>query len=143
MESRHLYKAKKSKHSDLWYVGGYYKFLPYTRNPLGDSIDETDYKHFIITHDFGMPRNLSYVEIDVKTLCQCTGNKDSNGKPIWEYDIMRRHNPDGSYTHGEVHWNPQLCKFLLVKDDGDCVNFPLISWEVVRSKYDRNSQKPF
>lgn len=138
--TRYLYKAKKSKDSDLWYVGGYYKFLPYTRNPLGDSIDETDYKHFIITHgfsDWDMPRNFSYIEIDVKTLCQCTGYKDSNGKPIWEYDIMRQQDPDGFYTYGEVHWNPQSCKFLLATDDGHCVNFPLVDWEIVKSKYDR------
>lgn len=144
MESRYLYRAKESKDSKFWHVGAYYKFLPYTPQPVGGHNSETDYKHLIISHtfsDWGLPREIQATEIDVETLCQATGCVDRNGKPIWEYDIMRRPDPDGFYIYdyGEVHWNPQLCKFLLAKDDGDCVNFPLISWEVVRSKYDRNS----
>lgn len=138
--TRYLYKAKKSKDSDLWFEGGYYKFLPYTPNPLSGDISKIYFKHLIISHtfsDWGMPRDIQATEIDVETLCQATGCVDKNGKPIWEYDIMRRQDPDDFYTYGEVHWNPQLCKFLLVKDDGDCVNFPLVDWEIVKSKYDR------
>lgn len=138
--SRYLYKAKKSKDSDLWFVGGYYKFLPYTPNPVGNDISEKDYKHFIFTHgfsDWGMPRNLNCIEIDVETLCQCTGFKDKNKKLIWEYDILKRDDGAHCYTYGEVHWNSQLGRFVLAKDDGDCVNFPLVDWEIVESKYDR------
>lgn len=138
--TRYLYKAKESKDSKFWHVGAYYKFLPYTPNPCSNVLPETDYKHLIISHtfsDWGLPRELKATEIDVETLCQFTGHNDKNGTPIWEYDIMRRHDGANCYTYGEVHWNPQLCRFILAKDDGDYVNFPLVDWEIVGSKYDR------
>ena len=74
MNDRYLYRAKRKNWRELpkekWWVEGYYAYMqPY---------------HYIMPKD-----NFdSWIEIDEKTLCACTGLNDKNGKMIWEYDIV-------------------------------------------------------
>ena len=77
MNDRYLYRAKRKNWRELpkekWWVEGYYAYMqPY---------------HYI------MPKENydSWIEIDEKTLCACTGLKDKNGNLILENDILMGH----------------------------------------------------
>ena len=94
MNDRYLYRAKRKNWRELpkekWWVEGYYAYMqPY---------------HYIMPKD-----NFdSWIEIDEKTLCACTGLKDKNGKLIWENDIMVAHLDDKfteDTTYTRVVWD--------------------------------------
>ena len=94
MENRYLYRAKRISPLELpkeksW-IEGYYAYM----KPF----------HYII------PKGSfdSWYRIDEKTLCQCTGLKDKNGKLIWENDIMVAHLDDSfpeDATYTRVVWD--------------------------------------
>mgnify|MGYP002766825732 CR=1 FL=1 len=70
MEDRYLFRGKRI---DKWeWVQGYYY-----------QIWEKGYILWGMTND--VP---NMIEVDVSTVCQCTGLKDKNGKLIWENDIV-------------------------------------------------------
>lgn len=77
MENRYLFRAKQKKWRELpkekWWVEGYYAYMkPYHCIMPKDNFD-------------------SWIGIDEKTLCQCTGLTDKSGKLIWENDIIKYH----------------------------------------------------
>ena len=66
MEDRYLFKAK---HFEKWHIGNIVK------EPDGLYIRD-------------IKENVMAQIDDESTICQCTGLKDKNGKPIWENDIV-------------------------------------------------------
>lgn len=74
MNERYLFRAKRIDNGE-WVEGNY------VHTNLGREMiaDGTTY--------FGINRPCM-IDIDVNTICQCTGFKDNDGKLIWENDIV-------------------------------------------------------
>lgn len=89
MEERYLYKAKRLDNGE-WVQG--YLF----------GIWEKRYILWGMTNDIP-----NMIEVDLTTICQCTGLKDKNGKLIWENDIMVAHLDDyypEDKTYAKILW---------------------------------------
>ena len=109
MNDRCLYRAKRKNWRELpkekWWVEGYYAYMqPY---------------HYIMPKD-----NFdSWIEIDEKTLCACTGLKDKNGKLIWENDILVGYLDDmypENATYAQVIWDKN--GFYTKEQDSDDIS---------------------
>lgn len=82
MEDRYLYKAKRINNGE-WVIG-YYGVIG-KRNVIIEEYAENYY-----CPDTCESRHGNQIhEVNSKTICQCTGLKDKNGKLIYENDIIR------------------------------------------------------
>lgn len=81
MEDRYLFKAKRVDNGE-WVVG-YYAVIG-ERNVIIEKCVENYYCPDTCESRHGNKIH----EVNSKTICQCTGLKDKNGKLIWENDIV-------------------------------------------------------
>ncbi len=81
MKDRYLFKAKRTDNGE-WVIG-YYGVIG-KRNVIIEEYAENYY-----CPDTCESRHGNQIhEVNSKTICQCTGLKDKNGKLIWENDII-------------------------------------------------------
>ena len=84
MEDRYLFKAKRVDNGE-WVIG-YYGVIG-ERNVIIEKYAENYY-----CPDTCESRHGNQIhEVNSKTICQCTGLKDKNGKLIWENDVIKYH----------------------------------------------------
>ena len=119
MNDKYLYRAKRKNWGELpkevWWVEGYYAFV--------------DNHHYIYTGNLcngWLCVVAERFEIDITTLCACTGLKDKNGKLIWENDIVKKE----FYTDYDAFTNSE--EYIGVVKYEDC------AWSV---SYERDGHK--
>lgn len=104
MEDRYLYKAKRLDNGE-WVVG-YYAVIG-ERNVIIEKCVENYYCPDTCESRHGNKIH----EVNSKTICQCTGLKDKNGKLIWENDIvgLYNENKEKRYAVGSVEYGTFNC----------------------------------
>ncbi|MBQ2622352.1 MAG: hypothetical protein IJF84_13515 [Thermoguttaceae bacterium] len=90
---------------------------------------------------------MEYATARAETLCQCTGLRDSNGRRIYENDIIRTTDEEGKTAEFVVKYNERDMSY---EADGKTALFPLpfvkfyiergIKWEVVGNTWDKEPE---
>lgn len=107
MEDRYLYKAKRLDNGE-WVVG-YYAVIG-QRNVIIEKCAENYYCPDTCESRHGNKIH----EVNSKTICQCTGLKDKNGKLIWENDIIHKQ----FYTDYDAYANSEAYTGRVQYEDG-------------------------
>lgn len=119
MEDRYLFRGKRIDNGE-WVQGYYYQ------------IWEKGYILWGMTNDAP-----NMIEVDVSTVCQCTGLKDENGKLIWENDIVVcRDFTEENYV---ISWKQDEACFEYQQYGCSIMNFEQLSGcevEVIGNKFD-------
>lgn len=120
-----LCKAKR-KDNGNW-VEGYYcpkKYYCFD--------NRTEPKHVIIT-EFSAT-GVVYFEIDIDTLCRCTGVPDQDKNKIWENDIIQE---GCNGLIGKVIWDTSTATFKLENfGENYTIKDAPIEWEVIGNAFD-------
>lgn len=141
MENRYLCKARPIGTRKQW-VTGFYAVLGEKTVII---VNEPE-KFYDVDSEKNSHGN-KIVEVIPKTVCQCTGLVDKNGKLIWENDIVDGHIKRGAvFRSCVVLWNE--CKARFDIRAVDC-NFPMtldecvddisvggLDYEVLGNKFD-------
>lgn len=90
-------------------------------------------------------RNVTY-EVDPSTICQFTGMKDNYGGEIYERDIVKMLNTDGTFTHYSVIWNTKKCTFIFegFYDRSTELSFCILEHyrvQIIGNKFDKKGGK--
>ena len=112
MSDRHLCKAKRTDNGE--WVEGFYFCMVHD--------DGRHVHHFIIPLgadlSFGTPIEKIQVEVDIETVCQCTGKTDVDKNLIFEHDaisFLDTYSTDNGYAEewciGEVVWDEETLSF--------------------------------
>ena len=125
MEDRYLFKAKRTDNGE-WVIG-YYGVIG-ERNVIIEKYAENYY-----CPDTCESRHGNQIhEVNSKTICQCTGLKDKNGKLIWENDVVAywdTYSTESGYAEanciGKVVWDAETISFQVTN------RLSAESWEVL------------
>lgn len=110
MEDRYLFKAKRTDNRE-WVIGNLIQGL--TRSWIS-SEQEDKARLRSISNTQAQWRA---VEVDLSTLCQCTGLKDETGKLIWKNDIIRTKVGTAKVIWDKSEWRIEWLKNDLWRKD--------------------------
>lgn len=78
--------------------GSYHKHLPFTPNPIGGVVLDSDYKHLIIQDafsDWNMPRGMQSIEVIPESVKRFSGLEDKNKRELYDDDLVKLILPNG------------------------------------------------